>query len=42
MVPHIAAHSWLTLIYVSLFFVSHLVDYLTIGRLMNRGIEVIA
>lgn len=34
--PHIAAHSWLTLVYVSIFFVGHLVDYLTIGRLVNR------
>lgn len=33
MLPHIAAHSWLTLAYVCVFFVGHLVDYLTIGRL---------
>jgi hypothetical protein len=34
--PHVAAHSWVTLAYVSLFFVGHLVDYLTVGRLVNR------
>jgi hypothetical protein len=36
MVPHIEARSWLTLGYVAIFFVGHLVDYLTIGRLVNR------
>jgi hypothetical protein len=36
MIPHVEAHSWVTLAYVSLFFVGHLVDYLTVGRLMNR------
>lgn len=34
--PHVAAHSWVTLGYVSLFLVGHLTDYLTIGRLVNR------
>jgi protein-S-isoprenylcysteine O-methyltransferase Ste14 len=33
MVPHFQAHSWLTLGYVCVFFVGHLVDYLTVGRL---------
>jgi hypothetical protein len=31
--PHIAAHSWLTLGYVSIFLAGHLLDYLTIGNL---------
>jgi hypothetical protein len=34
--PHIAAHSWTTLAFVSLFLAAHLSDYLTIGRLVNR------
>jgi hypothetical protein len=34
--PHVAAHSWVTLAYVCVFFVGHLVDYLTVGRLVNR------
>jgi hypothetical protein len=34
--PHIAAHSWATLAFVSLFLVVHLSDYLTVGRLVNR------
>jgi hypothetical protein len=38
MIPHIEARSWLTLGYVCVFFVGHLVDYLTVGRLVNRGI----
>lgn len=42
MIPHIAAKSWLTLIYVSIFFVGHLVDYLTIGRMVNRIQEIAA
>jgi len=33
---HIAAHSWLTMCYVLIFFVGHAVDYLTIGRIVNR------
>lgn len=33
---HVAMHSWLTLAYVSIFFVGHLTDYLTIGRIVNR------
>ena len=35
--PHIAAHSWLTLAYVSIFLVGHVTDYLTIGRLTNSS-----
>lgn len=38
--PHVAAHSWLTLAYVSIFFLGHLVDYLTIGRIVNRMQEI--
>jgi pimeloyl-ACP methyl ester carboxylesterase len=34
--PHIAAHSWGTLAFVALFFIVHLSDYLTVGRLVNR------
>jgi hypothetical protein len=34
--PHIAARSWTTLAFVSLFLAAHLSDYLTIGRLVNR------
>jgi hypothetical protein len=36
MLPHIAAHSWLTLGYVSIFFVGHALDYLTLGRIIDR------
>jgi hypothetical protein len=36
MVPHIVAHSWLTLSYVSVFLVGHVLDYLTVGRIVNR------
>lgn len=36
MIPHVEAHSWLTLGYVCVFFIGHLVDYLTVGRLVNR------
>lgn len=36
MKAHVVAHSWLTLAYVSIFFIGHLVDYLTIGRIVNR------
>jgi hypothetical protein len=35
--PHVAAHSWLTLAYVSVFFVAHLTDYLTTGMLAMRA-----
>jgi hypothetical protein len=34
--PHIAAHSWTTLAFVSLFLAAHLSDYFTVGRLVNR------
>ena len=34
--PHIAAHSWTTLTFVSLFLAAHLSDYLTVGRLLHR------
>jgi hypothetical protein len=34
--PHIAAHSWPTLAFVSLFLAAHMSDYLTVGRLVNR------
>jgi hypothetical protein len=34
--PHIAAHSWTTLAFVSLFLAAHLSDYVTIGRIVNR------
>jgi hypothetical protein len=34
--PHIAAHSWDTLAFVSLFLAAHLSDYLTVGRIVNR------
>ena len=34
--PHIAAHSWYTLAFVALFLAAHLVDYLTVGRLIHR------
>ena len=34
--PHVAAHSYITLCYVAAFFVGHLTDYLTIGRIVNR------
>lgn len=34
--PHIAAHSWYTLAFVTLFLAAHLVDYLTVGRLIHR------
>jgi hypothetical protein len=34
--PHIAAHSWTTLAFVSLFLTAHLSDYLTVGRLVHR------
>jgi hypothetical protein len=33
---HIAAHSWTTLAFVSLFLAAHLSDYLTVGRIVNR------
>ncbi len=33
---HIAAHSWTTLAFVSLFLAAHLTDYLTVGRIVNR------
>lgn len=36
MIPHVEAHSWFTLGYVCVFFIGHLVDYLTVGRLVNR------
>lgn len=32
---HIIAHSWLTLGYVSLYPISHVADYFTIGRITN-------
>lgn len=35
--PHVAAHSWLTLAYVSLFFVGHAVDALTTGFVTFSG-----
>jgi hypothetical protein len=34
--PHVAAHSWSTLAFVSLFLAAHLSDYLTVGRLVHR------
>jgi hypothetical protein len=34
--PHIAAHSWTTLAFVSLFLAAHLSDYFTVGRLIHR------
>jgi hypothetical protein len=34
--PHIAAHSWTTLAFVSLFLAAHLSDYFTLGRLVSR------
>jgi hypothetical protein len=34
--PHIAAHSWYTLLLVGLFLAAHVGDYLTVGRLINR------
>jgi hypothetical protein len=34
--PHIAAHSWYTLMLVGLFLAAHLGDYLTVGRLIHR------
>lgn len=34
--PHIAAHSWYTLAFVTIFLAAHLVDYLTVGRLIHR------
>jgi hypothetical protein len=34
--PHIAAHSWTTLAFVSLFLAAHLSDYFTVGRLVDR------
>src|ERR1700750_672478 len=34
--PHIAAHSWTTLAFVSLFLAAPLSDYFTVGRLVNR------
>jgi hypothetical protein len=34
--PHIAAHSWTTLAFVSLFLAAHLSDYFTVGRLVGR------
>jgi hypothetical protein len=34
--PHIAAHSWTTLAFVSLFLAAHLSDYFTLGRLVGR------
>jgi hypothetical protein len=33
---HIVAHSWLTLSYVSIFLAGHMLDYLTVGRIVNR------
>lgn len=40
MVPHVAARSWLTLAYVSIFFVGHLLDYLTTGTLASAAQEL--
>jgi hypothetical protein len=37
---HIAAHSWATLAFVSLFLASHLLDYLTVGRLIHRPLTL--
>lgn len=34
--PHIAAHSWATLAFVSLYLAVHLLNYLTVGRLIHR------
>jgi hypothetical protein len=34
--PHIAAHSWVTLFYVSIFLLGHIADYLTVGRIVTR------
>ena len=34
--PHIAAHSWYTLLFVSLFLTVHVGNYLTVGRLIYR------
>jgi hypothetical protein len=34
--PHVAAHSWLTLGYVSLFLVTHVCDYFTAGQIIDR------
>lgn len=34
--PHIAAHSWATLAFVSLYLFVHLSNYLTVGRLIHR------
>lgn len=34
--PHIAAHSWDTLAFVSLFPIVHVSNYLTVGQLVNR------
>jgi hypothetical protein len=34
--PHIAAHSWTTLAFVSLFLAAHLSDYFTQGRPVSR------
>jgi hypothetical protein len=34
--PHLAAHSWYTLMLVGLFLAAHLGDYLTVGRLIHR------
>ena len=34
--PHIAAHSWATLAFVSLYLLVHLSNYVTVGRLIHR------
>ncbi|MFL6303531.1 MAG: hypothetical protein ACJ72H_08310 [Candidatus Sulfotelmatobacter sp.] len=34
--PHIAAHSWATLAFVTLYLVVHVSNYLTVGRLVHH------
>ena len=34
--PHIAAHSWATLAFVSLYLVVHVSNYVTVGRLVHH------
>ena len=38
--PHIAAHSWLTLGYVSIFLIGHLIDMVTTFHVGNLAMEI--
>jgi hypothetical protein len=40
--PHIAAHSWATLAFVSVYLVVHISNYVTVGRLINHLDPLIA